>query len=114
MVTYIETLTSDKTKQIELAKTFFDLIQNSIKNNNSTGSNLVSCDWQVSLIERENEKLSINCNKMDKVVIDFQFKHFDSKISQHKSSLIKLNYNEFNEIYQNLKKIDGQLHLFKN
>lgn len=77
-------------------------------------NSLISSDWQLSIIEKENEKTSVNLNKFDKVEVAFQFKTFDNKEEEYKNSLIKMGYNEFFEVFQNLKKIDGQLHLFKN
>jgi hypothetical protein len=78
------------------------------------GSNLVSYDWQLSILERENEKTSTNMNKLEKLEMAFQFKTFDKKSNNYKSDTIKMGYSEFYEIFQNLKKIDGQLHMFKN
>jgi hypothetical protein len=78
------------------------------------GSNLISYDWQLSILERENEKTSTNMNKLEKLEMAFQFKTFDKKSENYKSDTIKMGYSEFYEIFQNLKKIDSQLHMFKN
>lgn len=88
-------------------------ILTSLKKKNIS-SNLISMDWQLSMIEKENEKTSVNLNKFDKVEVTCQFKTFDNKEDDYRNNIVKMGYNEFFEIFQNLKKIDGQLHLFKN
>ncbi len=76
--------------------------------------NLISHDWQLAMIEKENEKTSVSLNKYDKVEVNLQVKTFDNKNQEYKNDMIKMGYNEFYELFQNMKKIDGQLHLFKN
>jgi hypothetical protein len=71
---------------------------------------LINHNWQIGILEREMNKETIQ--KLDKVEIKVQFN--TSVEDQIKQDIIKMNYYEFNEIFQNLKKIDSQLHLFKN
>jgi hypothetical protein len=94
----------------ELIPLLKELIQNLKRKNLS--SNLISLDWQLSIVERENEKTSVSLNKFDKVEVIMQFKTI--KENEYNKNIIKMGYNEFYEIFQNLKKIDGQLHMFKN
>lgn len=79
----------------------------------SLGQELLTYNWQIAIIEREKEQFNTK-NKLDQVEIDMQFSSFDNNSSEYKKSLLNLNYYEFKEIFNNLKKIDGQLHLFKN
>jgi hypothetical protein len=101
---------SKNTKQ--LTSFLYNLI--SLSNKNNLGSNLISYDWQLAIIERENEKTSTNMNKLEKIELAFQFKTYDKKTENYNSDTVKMGYSEFYEIFQNLKKIDGQLHMFKN
>lgn len=94
----------------KFAKFFYEEIKNSKKRN--LVNNFVSLEWQISTIEKENEKTSVNVGKLEKVEIALDIKTSKNDICQ--SDLIKMNYNEFSEIFQNLKKINEQLHLFKN
>ena len=72
---------------------------------------LISHKWQLSVIDKESDK-PLNENKFDKFEIDFKF-----NINNHNAStedkLLKLNYYEFSEIYENLKKVESQLKTFK-
>lgn len=77
-------------------------------------NNLISYDWQLSIVERENEKLSVNTNKIDKVEIAMKLQIFNNKQDEYQNKVLKMGYNEFSEIFQNMKKINGQLQLFKN
>ena len=90
----------------------FNLINKKLISSNS--NNLIAYDWQLSIIERENEKLSVNSNKIDKVELALKFEFFNSKEDEYQNKVLKMGYNEFSEIFQNLKKINGQLQLFKN
>jgi hypothetical protein len=78
--------------------------------NKSLSRSLVNYNWQLAMVEREKNKDTIH--KLDKVEVVMQFNSDDG--GDIKQNLLKMNYYEFNEIYQNLKKIDSQLHLFKN
>jgi allophanate hydrolase subunit 1 len=110
LIKNLKTILSKNNLQIEeLLNTFYNIISNLDKKNLS--NNLINHNWQLSIKERES---SNNANKLDKVEIAMQFNSFDNKIGHHRQDLIKMNYYEFNEIFQNLKKIDSQLHLFKN
>jgi hypothetical protein len=60
----------------------------------------------------EREKNNDSMYKLDKVEIKLQLN--TSKDENVRQDILKMNYYEFNEIFQNLKKIDSQLHLFKN
>ena len=55
----------------------------------------------------------MNLNKAEKVEIVTKINSFNSQSQQYESNIVKMNYNEFEEILNNFKKIDGQLHLFK-
>ena len=96
-------------------KNFLIFIKDQILNlkQRNLSNDLISHNWQISIIEREKEK-SLTKNKFDQVEIAMQFNSFDNKSNEYKKSLLNLNYYEFYEIFQNLKKIDSQLHLFKN
>ena len=67
--------------------------------------------WQLSIIEKEN--LNITQTKLDKAEIALNFNIKDDSKENSSNALIKLNYFEFMEIYENLKKIDNQLQVFK-
>lgn len=96
----------------QLSNFLYNLISSS--NKKKLGSNLISHDWQLAIIERENEATSTNTNKIEKVELAFQFKTFDNNTDNYNIDTVKMGYSEFYEIFQNLKKIDGQLHMFKN
>ena len=70
-----------------------------------------SFDWQINVIDRKNDNM--NLNKAEKVEIVAKINSFNSQSQQYESNIVKMNYNEFEEILNNFKKIDGQLHLFK-
>ena len=78
---------------------------------NKFSSSLLNFEWQIGVIDRKND--NVNLNKSEKIEILTKFNHFDLKEQKYKSDLVKLNYNEFEEILYNFKKIDEQLHLFK-
>ncbi len=67
--------------------------------------------WQISIIEKEN--LNIIQTKHDKAEISLNFNLKDDSNGLSSNELIKLNYFEFYEILENLKKIDNQLQVFK-
>ena len=93
--------------------TISNLLLNKIVNfkKNKFNSSLLNFEWQIDVIDRKND--NVNLNKSDKIEILTKFNHFDTKEQKYKSDLIKINYNEFEEILNNFKKIDEQLHLFK-
>ena len=78
---------------------------------NKFTSNLSSFDWQINVIDRKNDNM--NLNKAEKVEIVAKINSFNSQNQQYESNIVKMNYNEFQEVLNNFKKIDGQLHLFK-
>jgi len=78
---------------------------------NKFNSSLLNFEWQIGVIDRKND--NVNLNKSEKIEILTKFNHFDLKEQKYKTDLVKLNYNEFEEILNNFKKIDEQLHLFK-
>ena len=75
-------------------------------------SNFVNMDWQVSVLDRKND--NSNLNKSDKVEITTKFNSFNLNEQKYASHIIKMDFNEFSEIMSNFKKIDEQLHMFKN
>ena len=75
-------------------------------------SNFVNMDWQVSVLDRKND--NSNLNKSDKVEITTKFNTFNQEEQKYSSHVIKMDFNEFSEIMANFKKIDEQLHMFKN
>ena len=75
-------------------------------------SNFVNMDWQVSVLDRKNDNSSLN--KSDKVEITTKFNSFNQNEQKYASHIIKMDFNEFSEIMSNFKKIDEQLHMFKN
>ena len=75
-------------------------------------SNFVNMDWQVSVLDRKND--NSNLNKSDKVEITTKFNSFNQNEQKYASHVIKMDFNEFSEIMSNFKKIDEQLHMFKN
>ncbi len=77
----------------------------------SENSTLNYHSWQLSIIEKEN--LNITQTKFDKAEIALNFNLKDSNNESTSNALIKLNYFEFLEVYENLKKIDNQLQVFK-
>ena len=75
-------------------------------------SNFVNMDWQVSVLDRKND--NSNLNKSEKVEITTKFNSFEQNEQKFSSHIIKMDFNEFSEIMSNFKKIDEQLHMFKN
>ena len=75
-------------------------------------SKFVNMDWQVSVLDRKND--NSNLNKSDKVEITTKFNSFNQNEQKYSSHVIKMDFNEFSEIMANFKKIDEQLHMFKN
>ncbi len=75
-------------------------------------SNFVNMDWQVSVLDRKND--NSNLNKSDKVEITTKFNAFDQNEQKYSSHIVKMDFNEFSEIMTQFKKIDEQLHMFKN
>ena len=76
------------------------------------GNNFVNMDWQVSVLDRRNH--TSNLNKNEKVEITTKINNFNTNEQRYESHIIKMDFNEFSEIMTNFKKIDEQLHLFKN
>lgn len=74
-------------------------------------SSLSSFDWQINVIDRKNDSMVLN--KAEKVEIVAKINSFNLQNQKYESNVVKMNYNEFEEILNNFKKIDGQLHLFK-
>ena len=75
-------------------------------------SNFVNMDWQVSVLDRKND--NSNLKKSDKVEITTKINSFNQNEQKYASHIIKMDFNEFSEIMANFKKIDEQLHMFKN
>ena len=75
-------------------------------------SKFVNMDQQVSVLDRKND--NSNLNKSDKVEITTKFNSFNQNEQKYSSHVIKMDFNEFSEIMANFKKIDEQLHMFKN
>ena len=78
---------------------------------NKFNSRFSSLDWQVSVIDKKNG--NVNSNKAQKLEIVTKINSFDINTQKFKSNIIKMNYDEFEEILSNFKKINEQLHLFK-
>ena len=94
----------------EIAILFINKIQEFISSNFE--SKFVNMDWQVSVLDRKND--NSNLNKSDKVEITTKFNSFNQNEQKYSSHVIKMDFNEFSEIMANFKKIDEQLHMFKN
>jgi len=77
-------------------------------------NDLIDYDFKLSLIERSKDNMTFDKNDSQKVEIAFDFTKFNAKKSEYDKSLIKMNCAEFQEIFEEFKKIDKQLHLFKN
>ena len=77
-------------------------------------NDILDYDFQLSLIERSKDNMTFDKNDSQKVEISFDFTKFNSKTTEYDKSLIKMNCSEFQEIFEEFKKIDKQLHLFKN
>lgn len=102
-------------------KDYYEIINKHVlnyKKNICGNNNLQKLDWQVAFIEKEKENLNLSC--LEKTEISMKFTNdVDSNSNlEHqvnfKNSLIKLNYFEFSEIFDNLKKIETQLNAFKS
>ena len=85
--------------------------QNLIKQTGTFREDAPGWDWQINVIDRKNDNM--NLNKAEKVEIVAKINSFNSQNQQYESNIVKMNYNEFQEVLNNFKKIDGQLHLFK-
>ena len=79
--------------------------------NNKFESTFSSLNWQINVIDRKNDNM--NLDKNEKIEIVTKLNSFNLQTQKYESNVIKMNYNEFTEIFNNLKKIDEQLHLFK-
>ena len=126
----IPVITDDSEKNLKKVKTALDRLKISNKNipneeigqlfiqkikefsRNKFGNNFVNMDWQVSVLDRKND--TSNLNKNEKVEITTTINNFNVNEQKYESHIIKMDFNEFSEIMANFKKIDEQLHLFKN
>ena len=93
----------------DIAKLLYKKIDDFKKN--KFESKFSSFNWQVSVIDKQNG--NANSNKMQKLEIVTKINSFDINTQKYKSNIIKMNYDEFQEILTNFKKINEQLHLFK-
>ena len=93
----------------DIAKILYKKIDEFKKN--KFESKFSSLNWQVSVIDKQNG--NVNSNKMQKIEIVTKINSFDISTQKYKSNVIKMNYDEFQEILTNFKKINEQLHLFK-
>ena len=94
----------------EIAMLFIHKIKNFISS--KFDSNFVNMDWQVSVLDRKND--NSNLSKSDKVEITTKFNVFEQNEQKYSSHIVKMDFNEFSEIMAQFKKIDEQLHMFKN
>ena len=126
----IPIISDDNEKNLKKVKTALDRLQIANKNitneeigtlfiqkikefiNNKFGNHFVNMDWQVSVLDRKND--TSNLNKNEKVEITTKINNFNANEQRYESHVIKMDFNEFSEIMANFKKIDEQLHLFKN
>ena len=126
----IPIISDDFEKNLKKVKTALDRLQIANKNisneeigtlfiqkikefiNNKFGNHFVNMDWQVSVLDRKND--TSNLNKSEKVEITTKINNFNANEQKYESHVIKMDFNEFTEIMSNFKKIDEQLHLFKN
>ena len=126
----IPIISDDFEKNLKKVKTALDRLQIANKNisneeigtlfiqkikefiNNKFGNHFVNLDWQVSVLDRKND--TTNLNKSEKVEITTKINNFNANEQKYESHVIKMDFNEFTEIMTNFKKIDEQLHLFKN
>ena len=74
-------------------------------------SSLVSFDWQINVLDRKND--NVNLNKSEKIEIVTKINAFNDKTQKYESNIVKMSLNEFEEILNNFKQIDNQLHLLK-
>lgn len=77
---------------------------------NKLNNTLNDYKWQLSIIDKETD--TVRCSKFDKIEISFKFE-VNENLDTNNESLIKMNYYEFSEIYDHLKKIENQLKAFK-
>ena len=75
---------------------------------------MIDYNYQISLIERSKENLGFDKNNYEKVEIAFDFTSYNAKKENYDKSLIKMGCFEFKEIFEQFKKIEDQLQLFKN
>ena len=126
----MQIISDDFEKNLKKVKTALDRLQIANKNisneeigtlfiqkikefiNNKFGNHFVNLDWQVSVLDRKND--TTNLNKSEKVEITTKINNFNANEQKYESHVIKMDFNEFTEIMSNFKKIDEQLHLFKN
>ena len=126
----IPIISDDFEKNLKKVKTALDRLQIANKNisneeigtlfiqkikefiNNKFWNHFVNLDWQVSVLDRKND--TTNLNKSEKVEITTKINNFNANEQKYESHVIKMDFNEFTEIMSNFKKIDEQLHLFKN
>ena len=126
----IPIITDDAEKNMKKVKTALDRLKISNKNipneeigqlfiqkikefsSTKFGNNFVNMDWQVSVLDRKND--TSNLNKNEKVEITTKINNFNANEQKYESHVVKMDFNEFSEIMANFKKIDEQLHLFKN
>ena len=94
----------------EIAMLFIHKIKDFISS--KFDSNFVNMDWQVSVLDRKND--NSNLSKSDKVEITTKFNVFEQNEQKYSSHIVKMDFNEFSEIMAQFKKIDEQLHMFKN
>ena len=103
-------IANNKIPNEEIALLFIQKIKEF--SSNKFGNNFVNMDWQVSVLDRKND--TSNLNKNEKVEITTKINNFNANEQRYESHVIKMDFNEFSEIMANFKKIDEQLHLFKN
>ena len=126
----IPIISDDEEKNLKKVKTALDRLKISNKNitneeigllfiqkikefiSSKFGNKFVNIDWQVSVLDRKND--TSNLNKNEKVEITTKINNFNANEQRYESHVIKMDFNEFSEIMANFKKIDEQLHLFKN
>jgi len=77
-------------------------------------NNMIDYDYQISVIERSKENLGFDKDNYEKVEIAFDFKTYNSKNESYDKLIVKMSCFEFQEIFEQFKKIDSQLQLFKN
>lgn len=75
---------------------------------------MIDYDYQVSVIERTKDNMGFDKDNLDKVEITFDFQSYNAKTEKNEKSIIRMGCFEFQEIFEQFKKIDNQLHLFKN
>ena len=73
-------------------------------------NSLVEHKWQLSVVEKESSGL--NKTKLDNVEVGFKFS-INTPQGNRNEKLLKMDYYEFSEIFENLKKVENQLKAFK-